>query len=43
MPPKILTKKGFKIAVHHIETIKPFKIDSEMKRSLEAAGIGFSS
>ena len=36
----ILSKKGFKVAVHHIETIKPFRIDSEMKRSLEAAGIG---
>ena len=32
---EILTKKGYKIAVHHIETIKPFRIDSEMKRSLE--------
>ena len=37
---EILTKKGYKIAVHHIETIKPFRVDSEMKRSLEAAGTG---
>ena len=37
---EILTKKGYKIAVHHIETIKPFRIDSKMKKSLEAAGTG---
>ena len=34
------TTKGYKIAVNHIETIKPFRVDSEMKRSLEASGVG---
>ncbi|MDA9689851.1 hypothetical protein N9V13_05520 [Betaproteobacteria bacterium] len=35
-----LAKKGYKIAVYHIETIKPFKIEPETKVSLIVSGLG---
>ena len=37
---EILTKKGYKIAVHHIETIKPFRIDSGMKEVSKLRELG---